>query len=194
MNITTLILIITVVVSFFALQKESDLRKLIFNPYTVKRNNEWHRFLTHAFIHADYVHLGVNMYVFWMFGSFIEEVIGRNDFILLYLGGIIFASIPSYLKHQNNSHYNSLGASGAVASVVFAFVLINPSSMLYLMAIIPMPAWIFGILYLVYEAYMDKKANDHIAHDAHFYGAIWGIIVTGVSNPNYFLSFFDKIF
>ena len=193
MSITTLILIVTIITSFWALQNEEQLRKLIFNPYTVKQNNEWHRFLTHAFIHADFVHLGVNMYVLWMFGSAIEEAIGSNNFILLYAGGIIFASIPSYLKHQNNHYYNSLGASGAVASVVFAFVLIYPSSMLYLMAIIPLPAWLFGILYLMYEAYMDKKANDKIAHDAHFYGALWGILFTGFSNPDYFLSFFDKI-
>ena len=123
MSVTTIILILTIIVSLIALQKESEMKKLIFNPYIVKKNNEWHRFITHAFIHADFIHLGVNMYVFWMFGSYVEEVIGASNFILLYAGGIIFASIPSYLKHQKNPHYNSLGASGAVASVVFAFVI-----------------------------------------------------------------------
>lgn len=180
-------------VSFIALQKEDEMRKLIFNPYTIKHKNEWHRFITHAFIHADFIHLGVNMYVFWMFGSFAEQVLGTSNFLTLYFGGIIFSSIPSFFKHKSNFHYNSLGASGAVASTVFAFVIINPASYLYLMAVIPMPAWLFGILYLAYEAYMDKKSNDRIAHDAHFYGALWGILFTGFTNPEFITTFFDKI-
>ena len=193
MSITVIILIVTIIVSLIALQKEDEMRKLIFNPYIIKQKNEWQRFISHAFIHADFMHLGVNMYVFWMFGSFAEEVLGSTNFLLLYFGGIIFSSIPSFLKHKTNPNYNSLGASGAVASVVFAFVIINPSSYIYLMAVIPMPAWVFGILYLVYEAYMDKKSNDRIAHDAHFYGALWGILVTGFSNPEFISTFFDKI-
>lgn len=194
MSITTVILIVTIVTSLYFMQKQEEIHKVILNPYRVKHQNKWQLFITHAFVHADFVHLGVNMYVFWMFGSFVEEVIGSLPFLLLYFGGIIVASVPSFFKHQNNPNYNSLGASGAVASVVFAFVLINPASYLYLMAIIPLPAWLFGILYLVYEAYMDKKSNDRIAHDAHFYGAVWGILFTGLLHPQLFTTFFEKIF
>lgn len=121
-------------------------------------------------------------------------MLGPLNFILLYLGGVIFASTPSFLKHQNNLSYNSLGASGAVASVLFSFILMAPDSTLGLMFIIPLPAYLFGVLYLVYEAYMDKKSNDRVAHDAHFYGALWGLLMTGVTYPNYFYTFFDKIF
>ncbi|MFP5471551.1 MAG: rhomboid family intramembrane serine protease, partial [Bacteroidia bacterium] len=98
------------------------------------------------------------------------------------------------LKHQNNPNYMSLGASGAVASVVFAAILIAPGQNLYLMGLLPIPAWIFGILYLVFEAYMDKKSSDNIAHDAHFYGAVWGIIFTGYLDFSLITSFFDNIF
>jgi membrane associated rhomboid family serine protease len=194
LSATLIIIIITVITSIYFFQDERRLLQVTFSPYDVKQNNSWYRFLTHALVHADYVHLFVNMYVLYSFGTFVEYFLAQKLFLILYIGGTIIAAMPSFLKHQNNPNYMSLGASGAVASVVFAAILIEPSQNLFLMGILPIPAWIFGILYLVFEAYMDKKSNDNIAHDAHFYGAVWGIIFTGYLDFSLITSFFDKIF
>lgn len=193
MSVTVIIIIITVVVSLYYFQDEYKLPQVMFNPYDVKQNNTWYRFITHALVHANYIHLFINMYVLYSFGSYIEMYFPTKLYLILYIGGVIIAAMPAFLKHQNHPHYNSLGASGAVASIVFASILLNPSGTLLLMGIIPIPAWVFGILYLVFEAYMDKKSSDGIAHDAHFYGAVWGIIFTGYLDFSLITTFFDNI-
>lgn len=194
LSITLIIIIISVATSLYFFQNTEKLRDVTFNPYAVKHNNQWYRVFTHALVHADYIHLFVNMYVLYSFGSFVEQFFPANFYIALYVGGVIIASIPALIKHHNNPYYSSLGASGAVASVLFAAVLINPSGTLLLMGVIPIPAWVFGFLYLGFEAYMNKKSNDNIAHDAHFYGALWGIVFTGYLNFELITSFFDNIF
>jgi membrane associated rhomboid family serine protease len=193
-SITLIIIIISVATSLYFFQNTEKLKEVTFNPYVVKHNNQWYRLITHALVHADFIHLFVNMYVLYSFGSFVEQFFPSNLYIVLYIGGVLIASLPSLIKHHNNPYYSSLGASGAVASVVFAAIIINPAGTLLLMGIIPIPAWLFGILYLIFEAYMDKKSDDNIAHDAHFYGAVWGIVYTGFLNFELLTTFFDRVF
>jgi membrane associated rhomboid family serine protease len=193
-SITLIIIIISVATSLYFFQNTEKLKEVTFNPYVVKHNNQWYRLITHALVHADFIHLFVNMYVLYSFGSFVEQFFPSNLYIVLYIGGVLIASLPSLIKHHNNPYYSSLGASGAVASVVFAAIIINPAGTLLLMGIIPIPAWLFGILYLIFEAYMDKKSDDNIAHDAHFYGAVWGIAYTGFLNFELLTTFFDRVF
>lgn len=154
-------------------------------------------FLSSGFVHADIPHLAINMFVLWSFGSAIENFYYPNAFgdlsiiyfLALYLGGIVVASIPSYMRHHNDPRYAALGASGGVASVVFAAIVFAPWQNLYLYAAIPVPQIIAGVLYLVYSWYQDKNAQDNIGHMAHFAGAVWGFCFTVVVKPSLFISF-----
>jgi membrane associated rhomboid family serine protease len=116
---------------------------------------------------------------------------GALLFIALYIGGVIFSSLPSYRKHLDNPSYNAIGASGATSAVLFAYVLMSPFQKLSLLFLpgIDFYAWIFGLLYLAYEYYMDKRSTDNVAHDAHFYGALYGILFTAALDPQLVLNF-----
>jgi len=163
---------------------------LIFHPVTIRQQGQWHRFLTSGFIHADGWHLAVNMLVLWSFGNAVEtrlypQAMGEYStliFIALYFGGIIVASIPSYLRHKNDSSYAALGASGGVAAVVFAAIVFAPWQNLYLYGIIAIPQILAGVGYVAYSWYKDKNATDNIGHMAHLTGAAWGFAFTIAMN------------
>lgn len=142
------------------------------------------------------------MWVLFIFGMLTEtyyniffEGRGKIFYLFLYLGGILFSTLPAMAKHKNNPSYNAVGASGAVSAVLFASILFRPMSEIYIMFIpIGIPAFIFGILYLIYEAYMGKRAKDNIAHDAHFWGALFGIVFTLSLKPEIAVDFLEQIF
>ena len=200
--ISTYILIITVLVSFMAFNNAELRHKLIFNPFIIKKKNEYFRFITSGLIHADWMHLIFNMIVIFYFSFTIEsyylqifedKLIAKYYFLFLYIGGLIISDLPSFFKHKDNYYYNSLGASGATSSVLFAFILFQPWSMLYFFGIIPIPAILFGIGFLWYSSHMSKKSVDNINHDAHFYGAVWGIVFTLIIKPKVGLIFLNKL-
>lgn len=200
--ITFIIIGMTCLFSIPAFQNRELFGKFLFNPYIIHRNKEWWRFFTHAFVHADWMHLIVNMYSMYLFGLIVEEtfvdVFGTEKgvlfFILLYVGGIMLSSYPSFEKHKNNAGYNAVGASGAVSAVVFSSILVYPQMTLALLFLpIPMPGWIFGILYLTYSWYMGKKGTDNIGHDAHFWGAVFGIVFTATIKPAFVISFLTLV-
>ena len=198
---TLYIIILTAVVSFAAFQNRNLMSKLMFNAYMVKNANEWYRVVSHAFVHSGWMHLFVNMWVLWIFGGMVEDQfvlnrgpVGTGGYLALYLGGILFATLPSYNRHQDNFNYNAVGASGAVAAVLFSAIYFSPTMNLYLMFIpIPIPAIIFAIGYLAFEWYLDKKSNDNIAHDAHFWGAAFGFAFSVLMIPGQFQHFVDAI-
>ncbi|MFN5324339.1 MAG: rhomboid family intramembrane serine protease [Bacteroidota bacterium] len=197
---TTYILVLTVILSIASFYNRDLMARLIFNPYMIQVRRQWWRFFTCGFIHADWLHLGINMLVFWSFGQAVETYYGYvfEDksvfyFILLYLGGIVISITPSYKKHLHNPGYNALGASGAVAAILFTAILFDPLKPIYLYGIISIPGIILGIAYLAYSYYMDKKGNDHINHDAHFWGAVFGVVFTLALKPTLFLHFIDKL-
>lgn len=170
----------------------------MFSPYQAIHQKKWYKVITHAFVHADWMHLGFNMYVLYLFGNITENFLvaqygtkGYVMFITLYIGGVMFATLPSIRKHKNNDLYFSLGASGAVSSVLFAAILIHPSMELLFFFAIPMKAVIFGPLYLALEYYLSKNSKGRIAHDAHFAGAIFGIIFMLLLDFNYFINNFS---
>ena len=200
--ISTYILGITVLVSFLAFNNTELRQKLIFNPFIIRSKNEYYRFITSGLIHADWIHLIFNMIVIFYFSFTIEgyylqlfdsKMIAKYYFLFLYIGGLIISDLPSYFKHKDNYYYNSLGASGATSSVLFAFILFQPWSMLYFFGIIPIPAILFGLGFLWYSSHMSKKATDNINHDAHFYGAVWGILFTLIIKPEVGLIFLNKL-
>ena len=198
----TLILIaITVVVSYAAFNSPKLMDQLQFNASKIFHKHEYHRLITHAFVHANWEHLFVNMIVLFSFGTAIEKYFlfhfGNNHILyyaLLYFGGILVSNIYALIKHRNNYFYNSVGASGAVSAVLFAAIFFDPWNNIYFFGILPIPGIIFAALYLVYSYQMSLKQKDNVAHDAHFLGALYGFIFPVLLNPQLFGEFVDKLF
>jgi membrane associated rhomboid family serine protease len=187
---TIYIIIATVIISLVCFNNNNLNAKLIFNPYLVKHNKEWYRMVTSGFQHADFLHLFVNMFVMLSFGRAVENyyslVFGQYSdwaFLLLYISSIFAANVSTLYKYQNNSAYNALGASGAVSAILFTSILFNPFNKIYLYGIIGLPGILLGAIYLGYSYYMSKKQSDHINHEAHFYGAVYGILFTLALKP-----------
>lgn len=195
-NQTIIIIAVTCVISYLAWQNRQIMERLIFWSPAIKEG-QVERFITHGFIHADGMHLLFNMFTFYFFGSIIEafyrQYFGGAGFILFYLGGIIVAMIPSYLKHKNDRNYMSLGASGAVSAVLFAYILFAPWELLYLFAAIPIPAIVFAVAYVWYSIHAGKQNKDNINHSAHLYGALYGVIVTLLLEPRLLTHFFNQL-
>lgn len=185
MNLTLILVIMTGIISYQAFENTSMRNKLLFHPASVKEFGEYYRFLTHGFVHANWQHLLINLFVLYQFGEVIESIFaspkvfgptfGRILYVLLYLTAIVLASIPSYFKHQDNQYYSALGASGATSALVFAYILFNPWGWFLFP---PLPAILFGVAYLWYSSYMSKRGVDNIGHDAHFWGAVYGAAFT----------------
>jgi len=198
---TIILIVITVAVSYAAFKSPKLMDQLQFNASKIVHKKEYHRLITHAFIHANWEHLFVNMIVLFSFGSAIEvyfkDNFGNNailNYVLLYFGGILVSNIYALIKHRNNYFYNSVGASGAVSAVLFAAIFFDPWNMIYFFGILPIPGIVFAALYLVYSYQMSTKQKDNVAHDAHFLGALYGFIFPILLNPQLFETFLDKLF
>lgn len=166
-------------------------------PYRTVRQKTWYELLTSGFLHANIGHLFVNMFTLYFFGPVMERVLGGEYFLGLYLTGLIIAGIPSLIKFKDDPGYATLGASGAVGSVLFAFIFLFPMEGIMLLLIpIPIPAFVFAILYLIYSMYASKQERGKINHEAHVAGALWGIIYLVLFVPNtidHFLTVFGLI-
>jgi len=178
------------------------MQKLLYHPHSVKNQGEYYRLITHGLVHNNWWHLGVNMYVLYVFGRTVEltfvthyNILGIYIFLALYFLGMLVAALPAWLRHQDNSYYRSVGASGAVAAVLFTYIIFYPFSMLQFVFVpfFDFPAILFGVGYLLYETYADKKANDFIAHDAHIFGALFGVTFPIILNYNYGLNFINEV-
>lgn len=199
-NLTLIFITIITVISLMSLKNIRWQNRMIFNPYLVYTKKQYDRFLLSGLIHKDLVHLLFNMIALYFFGNVVENVfhfhfgfLGYLYYILLFGGGIIIADIPNYFKYRKETFYNSLGSSGGVSAVLFAAILYRPTSSICLYFAICIPAFILGALYLIYSLYLGKKMSDHINHDAHFYGAIYGVILTILLRPAVLVSFVEKI-
>ncbi|MDG1239039.1 MAG: rhomboid family intramembrane serine protease [Flavobacteriales bacterium] len=198
---TIIIILITSLISIGSFNNIDLKEKLIFSPYQYSKNKKWWIVLSHGFIHADFLHLFFNMYVLYIFGPALEyffinsSEIGGFYFVGFYLLGIIFSTLPSIIKNHNNPNYRSLGASGAVSSVVFAYIIIYPLRELGLILIpgLFLPGFIFGVLYLIAEHYLSKKQYSNIAHDAHISGSLFGVFFIIIYDYNNLLIFIQKI-
>ncbi len=213
LSITLIITLVTAGFSMLGFSNPEQTRKFIMNPYEVVHERAYYRLLTHGFLHADYMHLFFNMFVFYQFGEMVELVFtdpnafsqvigmrlwwgkttGQVMFVLLYLGAILAGALPSLIKQRNNPNYNSLGASGAVSAILIVFILMFPMAQLALFFVIPMPAFVAGILFFVYESYMNKRGRTGIAHDAHLYGAVFGILFLTIIQPEIWMRFLSQL-
>ena len=184
-NHTVTIVMITVIISLIALSNQHVMNRLIFWPPAIQKG-QYDRFISHGFIHADGTHLLFNMITLFFFGSIIEsfyrQYLYELGFVLFYLGGLIVAILPSYLKHKNDHRWASLCASGAVSAVLFAYILFQPWKLIFVF-FIPVPAIIFAILYIAYSIWSGKKGNSNVNHSAHLWGAAYGVIMTIIIEP-----------
>lgn len=185
-SITFYLIAVNVIVSLIALYVYPPFLEIGYlKPSRVVKENTWYELITSGFLHANLGHLFVNMFTLYFFGSVMEQVLGPGYFLGLYISGLIVAGIPSVIKFKNNENYATLGASGAVGAVLFAFIFLFPLENIYLMLIpIPIPAFIFAILYLAYSMYESKQERGKINHEAHLAGAIWGMIYLVIFVPN----------
>jgi membrane associated rhomboid family serine protease len=199
MNI--IILVSTVVVSILAFNNPVLFDRLKFNAYAIKHRKETWRFGSYALVHTGWLHLLINMWVLYSFGSIVERTFRMNFgpkgllyYLLFYVGGVLFSVLFDYGKYKDNIYYNAVGASGAVSAVVFSSILIFPMGSIYLFPIpFAIPSWLFGILYLVYTAYMQRKGTDNVGHSAHFWGAVFGMVATVILLPGVLQNFFYQL-
>ena len=193
-----LILIVTAGISIWAFQDRSVIGKFVMYPYEIFRRKEWYRIITHAFIHADGMHLLFNMFTLFFFGGVVTTMfsyvstVPHVHFFVMYFSAIVVASASDLVKNKDNLHYMSLGASGAVSAVVFASIFFDPWNLIYVF-FIPCPGIIFGIIYLWYSSYMSKQGRDNIAHDAHLYGSIFGFLYPLFVEPQLIKHFVDRL-
>ncbi|MES2269018.1 MAG: rhomboid family intramembrane serine protease [Bacteroidota bacterium] len=191
--VASIIFVLTLATSLWAFSNENIYGEFILNPYNVSRGHKVYTVITSGLIHKDWNHLFFNMLSYYFFAFQLEAVLGHWQFGLLYVLSLILSDLPSIQKHKEDIWYNSLGASGAISAVIFSFIMFSPTSQMGIMFIpIPIPAWIFGILYLVYCHFASKHARDNVNHDAHFYGAVSGVIITFALHHNIINEFIQQ--
>ncbi|MGM0946529.1 MAG: rhomboid family intramembrane serine protease [Bacteroidota bacterium] len=201
LSLTLLVILLTVITSMIGFNNHRFIERWMFIPYKIKNKNQWDRFFLSGLIHKDYMHLLFNMFTFYFFGGVVERFLafkygpltGGVVFILFYLLGIVVADIPTYLKNKDNSYYRALGASGGTAATVFSSIIIMPLADICLFGIICLPGFILGAIFLIYSYTKGKKDNDGINHDAHLFGALFGIVFILLISPDSGLYFIDQI-
>ncbi len=188
--VASLIFVFTIITSLYAFYDNTVYGKFMLHPYSVSKGRNIYTLITSGLVHGDWMHLFFNMFTFYAFAFALESMMGSWRFGMLYFLGLVLSDLPTVIKHKDNFHYNSLGASGAISAVLFSYILYNPMSKIYIMFIpIGIPAVVFGIIYLIYCAYASRNSRDHINHDAHFFGALTGLIFTIIFVPGILQNF-----
>jgi len=177
------IIVANALISYKGFNDLAFFRKYEFHVGSI-RSGEQIRMLSSGFLHADIMHLAFNMLTLWFFAPVVLQWLGTFSFVLIYFGSLIFGSLLTMLFHKNDYSYRAVGASGAVTGVLYSAILLQPDMMLGIFFVIPMPAYLFGILYLLYSIYGMRAKNDNIGHTAHFGGAIGGYLITLVKEPS----------
>ena len=199
-GVNTMLMLGILGISLLAWQRPALMNRLIFNPWQIQQSGQFDRFLGSAFIHKDGWHLFFNLFALYFFGEKVELFYtwffpgyGPFLFVLLFVVGAIVASIPSYIKHRHFMYYNSLGASGGVSAVVFSSIMFDPMSKICLYFAICLPGVVLGTLFLAYSWYRGKYQTDSINHDAHLYGALFGLFFTIILKPSVLPLFLNKL-
>jgi len=198
LSITVLLVAVTTLVSWLAFGNRRLLDRLILWPPAIDRRHQYDRLVTHGFIHADWSHLLFNMITLYFFGRLVEQwfaaYIGRAGFVAFYLSALVAAILPTYLRHRRDPHYFSLGASGAVSAVLFASILLNPWSQVYIFPVpIGIPAIVYAVFYIAYSIWMDRRGQDSVNHSAHLSGAAYGVLFTLLMAPELGLRFMEQL-
>ena len=193
-----IIIVLTSIISLLSFNNRKLMDSLIFWPPAINIHHQYYRFVTCGLIHADMIHLLFNMITLYFFGTALENYymgyLGLQHYYYptLYITALIASNLPTYIKKRDDYSYRSLGASGAVCAVLFAFILILPWERLLVFAI-PMPAIIYAALFLGYSIYMSRRGGDNVNHDAHLWGALYGILFTIAVRPSVISSFLNEL-
>jgi membrane associated rhomboid family serine protease len=194
--VTYALIAITCVVSWIAFNNRKLADRLILWPPAIDKHKQYDRLVTYGFIHADFMHLLFNMITLYFFGRQIEalmtDVVGVWVYPVFYLSALVVSILPTYLKNQHNPNYLSLGASGAVSAVLFAFILVAPWARIFVL-FIPLPAIIFAVLYVAYSIWMDRRGGDRINHSAHLAGAAYGVMFLIIMRPQVLQHFLREL-
>ena len=187
-SLTLVIVAVTVLVSWRAFNDRTLLERLILWPPAVERRKQYDRLLGYGFVHADWMHLLFNMITLWSFGTAVErafsQMITPAGYVLFYLSAIVVSILPTYISHRRDPNYRSLGASGGVSAVLFSFILFDPWSTLIIFPIpLPIPAFLFAVLYVGYSIWMDRRGGSNVNHSAHLWGAAYGVLFTVLLEP-----------
>lgn len=201
MQITYALMVIIGIVTYYAWQRPEVHQRLMLNPYQVFQRKQHDRLLTSGFVHNNGIHLFLNLFTLYFFGGAIEKIffiyfgtMGNIYYVGLFLSAIIVANIPTFLKHKSHPSYNSLGASGGVSALVLAFILFDPLRDLCLYAVLCLPGYILGAVFIAYSIIMGKRGQDNINHDAHLFGALYGLVFIIVLRPATLQSFVETLF
>ena len=187
-----LIMILTIGISLLGLfQNQKIIDKCLFRPYYFHRKGQWDTMILSGFVHADIGHLLFNMFTFYFFAFPMERFIGTIPFLILYFFGLVVSHTCTWYKHRKNRGYASLGASGAISAVLFAYIVYFPTATLMIIPIpVPIPAFLFAIGYVAYSYWASMQNKGRINHDAHLCGAFSGLIFVAVTDPGAFVSLF----
>ena len=181
-SLLIVIIAVTVLISYKGFNDLSFFRKFEFHVGSIQKGEQI-RMISSGFLHVDMGHLFFNMVTLWFFAPLVLVYLGNWTFVLVYMGSLIFGNLLTLLFNKNNYSYRAVGASGAVTGVLYSAILLQPDMMLGLFFVIPIPAYLFGILYLLYSIYGMKSKNDNIGHSAHFGGAVGGYVITLIEQP-----------
>lgn len=201
MSITLLLVLINALVSWRCFEDRALFNRLSHRPFEVAHSGQYERWVTSGFVHAGWMHLGINMFVLWQFGTIVEDrftemsgvLPGRLRFMAVYFIILVASGLPTFLKHRNQPGYASVGASGAVSGILFSYVLFYPWEPIYLYGIIPITSIIAAAGYLAYSSWASRQGRGMINHDAHFYGAVSGFLITSLFYPESFLAFLHDL-
>lgn len=205
MSVTIIIVAITCLVSYLSFDNIDLRSKLVHHPYSVDKNKEYYRWITSGLVHRDWIHLGINMFVFYQFGEMVEfnfrsdvffgPTLGPFIYLLFYIIAIAASDIPYFAQYKNDPRRSSAGASGAVSAILFVYMMFYPWQLMYLYGIIPIYSLIAGILYLAYETYSHNKnrAGDTTNHLAHIFGAVFGVLCLFALKPSMIPVYFENI-
>lgn len=183
-NLVTLVIIgINVLMSFKGFKDYTFFHQYKFSIRELQQGQKI-RFISSGFLHVDTTHLFVNMLTLYFFADNVIFFVGEFYFILIYMGSLLLGNFLSYAFHKSEPLYTAVGASGAVIGVLYAAILLRPDMMLGLFFIIPIPAYVFGVGYLLYSIWAMKSKTDNIGHDAHLGGAIGGYVITLLLFPS----------
>ena len=181
--VTVIVIAVNVLFSMKGFNDYSFFEKYKFNTGAVRRGEQI-RVLTSGFLHVNTAHLFFNMLTLYFFAAIVVGLLGTVSFLIIYLGSLILGNLLSFYFHKDDYNYTAVGASGAVSGILYSAILLQPGMSLYMFFIpIPIPAYIFGIGYLLYSIYGMRAQNDNIGHDAHFGGAIGGYVITLAMAP-----------
>ena len=169
------------------------LHRNLLRPYWLLRKRQYDTIITSGFIHGDLAHLFFNSLALFTFGMSLERRIGTAKFVTLYFLGLVLSSLGTVYKQRNNPDYAALGASGAILAVTFASVVYNPTGTIFLY-FVPMPAWLFAVLFAGYSMWASQNRRDNIAHDAHLDGAFIGLVFVGLTDFDAWRHAFRQLF